>query len=102
MQIGYSKPLYTVSLGLHTESCSGSVDGWAHYDETQKALVFTSPAANEDVCTIRIHIQGQHATILESNACLYHHGVACNFEGRLEKVPAYFLNLSAAAKMIGL
>ena len=102
MQIGYSKPDYTVSLYLQTESCGGSVDGLAHYDEAEKTLIVTTPAANEDVCTIRIHIQGQHATILESSACLYHHGVACNFEGRLEKVPTYFLNLSAAAKMIGL
>ena len=102
MQISYSKPDYTVSLYLQTESCGGSVDGLAHYNETQKELILTSPAANEEVCTIRIHIQSQHATILESSACLYHHGVACNFEGRLEKAPTYFLNLSAAAKMIGL
>ena len=102
MQIGYSKPFYTVSLDLQTESCGGGVDGLAHYDEAQKALIFTAPAANEDVCTIRIHIQSQHANITESNECLYHHGVACNFEGRLEKVPINFINLSAAAKMVGL
>ena len=102
MHIAYSRPFYAVSLDLQTESCGGAVDGLATYDEAEQALVLQTPAADEEVCTIRIHIQGEHATILESSACLYHHGVACNFAGRLEKMPTYFVKPNAAARMDGL
>ena len=102
MHIAYRQPFYAVSLDLQTESCGGAVDGLATYDEAEQTLVLQAPAANEEVCTIRIHIQGGHATIRESSACLYHHGLACNFEGRLEKMPTYFVKPNAAARMDGL
>ena len=102
MHIAYSQPFYAVSLDLQTESCGGAVDGLATYDQAEQTLLLQTPAADEEVCTIRIHVAGGHATIQESSACLYHHGVACNFEGRLEKMPTYFVKPNAAARMDGL
>ena len=99
MHIAYSQPFYAVSLDLQTQSCGGAVDGLATYDQAEQTLLLQTPAADEEVCTIRIHIAGGHATITESSACLYHHGVACNFEGRFEKTRFYFLEQSAAATM---
>lgn len=102
MHIAYSQTFYAVSLDLQTESCGGAVDGLATYDDAEQTLVLQAPAANEEVCTIHIHIQGERATIRESRACLYHHGLACSFEGRLEKMPTYFVKPNAAARMDGL
>lgn len=99
MHIAYSPPFYAVSLDLQTASCGGGMDGLATYDEAKQTLLLQTPAADEEVCTIRIHIQNQQATITESSACLYHHGVACNFEGRFEKTRFYFLEQSTAATM---
>ena len=95
MHIAYSQPFYAVSLDLQTQSCGGAVDGLATYDQAEQTLLLQTPAADEEVCTIRIHIAGGHATITESSACLYHHGVACNFAGRLEKMAETAVHLAA-------
>lgn len=102
MHIAYSQPFYAVSLDLQTQSCGGAVDGLATYDDAEKTLLLQTTAADEEVCTIRIHMQAGQATILESSACLYHHGVACSFEGQLEKMPTSFVKPNAAARMDGL
>lgn len=85
MQIAYRQPFYAVSFDLQTKSCGGSVDGLATYDEAQQMLLLQSPVADGEACHIRIQVLGEQTIVTENSACLYYHGVACNFEGRFEK-----------------
>ena len=76
------------------------MDGLATYDEAQQMLLLQSPVADGEACSIRIQVLGEQAIVTENSACLYCHGVACNFEGRFEKMPPHLEVQNPSAKMM--
>lgn len=81
------KGVIAASLGVGAAGCAGEISGIGQ----TKGNVFTfTPYVKfdaEDSCSIKVVFDKDDKTIvIKENNCIYHHGAACSFDGKLTKV----------------